>query len=106
MEYGVICLTEGPILIKMNGQCHQTLDFSLFSIEPESWSHPIPVRIQTANTKRGERKPTVQPYTSTIPTGGRVFHKPRVKSGKSLGRLLSATERSLNSETQLSAAAS
>ena len=37
---------------------------------------------------------------------GKVFHPLRVKSGKSIGRLRSATERSLRSMTAESAAAS
>ena len=43
-------------------------------------------------------------YTSLI--GGVFFHLPRVKSGKSMGVLLTATERSLSGEMTLHVTAS
>ena len=45
-------------------------------------------------------------YVPMISMGGRVSQRPRVKSGKSMGRLLSATDFSLSSVMQLQAAAS
>ena len=45
-------------------------------------------------------------YAVTIPKGGVVFHLPRVKSGKSTGRLLLATERTVSSKITLHDAAS
>src|SRR4051794_38360916 len=45
-------------------------------------------------------------YTPMIWTGRFVFHLPLVKSGKSMGRLRSATDFSLNADTTLQVAAS
>jgi hypothetical protein len=50
---------------------------------------------------------TADRYSAPImPRGGAVSHRPRVKSGKSIERLLSATDFSLNSVMQLHVAAS
>ncbi len=46
------------------------------------------------------------PYGPMMPIGGVVFQRPRVKSGKSMGLLLLATDFSLNSPMQLQVAAS
>ena len=42
----------------------------------------------------GSTQGALTSYASTIPSGGFVSHWPRVKSGKSIGRLLSATDHS------------
>ena len=45
-------------------------------------------------------------HASTIPIGGLVIHLPRVKSGKSTGALLFATDFSVSGEITLHVAAS
>ena len=63
------------------------------------------LRVKIGVVRRGRAKPRA-PHTPRIRTGGFVFHFPLVKSGKSTGRLRSATDFSLSAVTTLQVAAS